>query len=289
MMWSPGLDRAPSRQALQRWCDIALPGWRPVTVRRLRGGLDTAMHAVDLLGPAGERWRVVLKRFDPLHTSRGVRVACSTMWQALAAVERLGLPAPRPIWHDAEGQVFGTAALVMTRVPGRVEWNPPNPRVDRQLAPLQRDPSLLDSHPDGAALRDTLLRLRPHVRCERPVLIHGDLHPGNVLWRRGRLQAVVDWDDTAIGDPGADIGLCRMALAIQHSPDAAVDFLRAYEAAMGRPVRDLVFWDLLAASLAIRYHHLWVASMHAFGRRDITAADLRHRLDIFITEALARR
>jgi aminoglycoside phosphotransferase (APT) family kinase protein len=278
------------------------------------------MHAVDLIGPDGQQQRVVLKRFDPLRTSWGVEVACRRMWQTLAAVDRLGLPAPRPLWHDPEGRVFGTAALVMTWIPGRVVWNPASPRlwaerlagalaaihdaplnrvdlsflpstdprVDRQVSLLEADATLLDSHPDGAAVRSTVLRLRPHLRCEQPVLTHSDLHPGNVLWRRGRLEAVVDWSGAAVGDPGMDVGFCRMALAIQHSPEAAAGFLRTYETKSGRAIPQLVFWELLAAVLAIRFHHLWVASMHAFGRRDITTADLRRRLDVFLTDALAR-
>lgn len=37
--------------------------------------------------------------------------------------------------------------------------------------------------------------------------IHGDLHPGNVLVRGGRLAAVVDWGDVAAGDPAADLAV----------------------------------------------------------------------------------
>jgi aminoglycoside phosphotransferase (APT) family kinase protein len=279
------------------------------------------MHAVTLIAPTGERRRVVLKRFDPLHTGQSVAHSCRRMWQTLTAVERLGLPAPRPIWSDAQGAVFGTAALVLTWVPGHVEWQPADPRawaerlagalvaihrapvdgidldllprvdgqVDQELAGLERDATVLDRHPDGADVRAALRRLRPSVRGGRPVLNHGDFHPGNVLWRRGRLVAVVDWDHAAVGDPGADVGLSRLALALQHSPDAAANLLRAYEVGAGRRIPHLGFWDLLAGALAIRYFDLWVASMDAFGRRDVSAADLRRRLDAFIGDALARQ
>jgi len=41
---------------------------------------------------------------------------------------------------------------------------------------------------------------------EAPVWLHGDLHPGNVLARDGRLRAVIDWGDVCVGDPATDLG-----------------------------------------------------------------------------------
>lgn len=37
------------------------------------------------------------------------------------------------------------------------------------------------------------------------VWLHGDLHPGNLLMRDGRLAAVIDWGLAAVGDPAADL------------------------------------------------------------------------------------
>lgn len=37
------------------------------------------------------------------------------------------------------------------------------------------------------------------------VWLHGDLLPGNVLSRRGRLSAVIDWGAIGVGDPAADL------------------------------------------------------------------------------------
>lgn len=319
MQWSPGLDRAPPRRTLVQWCDMVMPGWQPAAVRRLRGGLDTAMHAVDLIGPAGERRRVVVKRFDPLHIHTDeVAVSCRRMWQVLTAAERLGLPAPRPVWIDPDGRTLGSAALVLTWVPGRVVWQPSDPRrwaermanalaaihrapldgvdlgllprVDRQveqeLTALEHNPTAVADHPDGPRLLAALRRFRPSGHGGRAALTHGDFHVGNVLWRWGRLEAVLDWDHAAVGDPGFDVGMSRVALTLQHSPAAAEDFLRTYEAAVGGPVTQLVLWDMLAAALAVHYFDFWVASIDAFGRHDLTAADLRRRLDRFITAAL---
>ena len=39
-----------------------------------------------------------------------------------------------------------------------------------------------------------LRRPPPPVQVNRPVLLHGDFWPGNILWRDGRLVAVIDWE-----------------------------------------------------------------------------------------------
>ena len=313
------LRHAPEREALLRLCEQVASGARPARVRLLRGGVDTSMHAIDVVEPSSARRRLVLKRYDPARASRGPAVVCRLMWQTLVALERLDLPAPRPVWWDADGAIFGTPSVVMTWVPGRVEVNPRDPatwatrladmlasihrtpldrvdlsflphtedRLERWFVRLSQEAAVIDAHPDGRTVREALLHLRPRRRPGEPVLTHGDYHPGNVLWRRGRLVAVVDWDGATVGDPGHDVGFCRMALALQHVEGAADHFVRAYEAAAGRQAPNLLFWELLSAALAIRYQHLWLASMHSLGRIDLTPESINARLRGFIAEALA--
>jgi len=43
-----------------------------------------------------------------------------------------------------------------------------------------------------------------------PLWIHGDLHPGNVLVRDGRLSAVIDFGDVTGGDPAMDLSAAWM-------------------------------------------------------------------------------
>jgi aminoglycoside phosphotransferase (APT) family kinase protein len=57
----------------------------------------------------------------------------------------------------------------------------------------------------GAVTRlwDEALRLPRHSAA--PVWAHGDLMPGNVLVRDGRLSAVIDFGTAGVGDPAADL------------------------------------------------------------------------------------
>ncbi|HWB70793.1 MAG TPA: phosphotransferase [Egibacteraceae bacterium] len=58
---------------------------------------------------------------------------------------------------------------------------------------------------DGAQLRRAWHRALDALPTEAPVWTHGDLHPRNVLFHRGRLSAVIDWGNLAQGDPGAGL------------------------------------------------------------------------------------
>ena len=40
---------------------------------------------------------------------------------------------------------------------------------------------------------------------KQPVWFHGDLAPGNILIRDGRLSAVIDWGTSGVGDPACDL------------------------------------------------------------------------------------
>jgi aminoglycoside phosphotransferase (APT) family kinase protein len=42
--------------------------------------------------------------------------------------------------------------------------------------------------------------------------IHGDLHPGNLLVRDGRLTGVLDFGDLTAGDPATDLAVAWMLL-----------------------------------------------------------------------------
>ncbi|HEY5821339.1 MAG TPA: aminoglycoside phosphotransferase family protein [Propionibacteriaceae bacterium] len=47
--------------------------------------------------------------------------------------------------------------------------------------------------------------LEADVDAGHPVLLHGDLIPGNLLVDRGRLTAVIDWGGIGAGDPAQDL------------------------------------------------------------------------------------
>ena len=55
--------------------------------------------------------------------------------------------------------------------------------------------------------------------------IHGDLYPRNLLVRDGRLSAVIDWGDMAVGDRATDLACLWMLIA---DPDRRLLAMRSY-------------------------------------------------------------
>jgi aminoglycoside phosphotransferase (APT) family kinase protein len=56
-----------------------------------------------------------------------------------------------------------------------------------------------------SALMNYIEREAKHNSCKQYSLIHGDYHPGNVLFTKNHETKVIDWDSVEIGDPAYDV------------------------------------------------------------------------------------
>ncbi|ANM32292.1 hypothetical protein ABI59_15945 [Acidobacteria bacterium Mor1] len=80
--------------------------------------------------------------------------------------------------------------------------------------------------------------------CIEPTWIHGDLHPRNVLVQEGRLSAVIDWGDLAVGDPATDLASLWMLFA---DPAVREEALRARQGVTAVTRKRARGWALLFA------------------------------------------
>lgn len=83
-------------------------------VARLAGGASKEQFRFDVTGPDGQAQRLVLRMDPPESVVETSRVR---EFQALRAFEGV-VPVPRAIWMDADGEHFGTPALVTAFVQG---------------------------------------------------------------------------------------------------------------------------------------------------------------------------
>jgi aminoglycoside phosphotransferase (APT) family kinase protein len=185
-----------------------------------------------------------------------------------------GVRAPRVWGHDLDGYLLGAPAVLLERLPGSadaVAYLRAQPEIGRartlDLARAAAElhavtPATAGLEPGESQLpmwhRQFLTaRLEPlpglgwvfdwladhPVAPARPVLVHGDFRPGNVLYSGDRITGVLDWEMAHIGHPAEDLAWAYRAL---WSPQRFVpleEFVATYTSAGGPDIdADTLRW-----------------------------------------------
>lgn len=116
----------------------------------------------------------------------------------------------------------------------------------------------------GAATAAWEAALRAPEWTGRPVWVHGDLMPGNLLLQGGKLTGVIDWGELGVGDPACDLMVAWNLLA--------VDTRSVFRAELG--VDDATWargrgWALSTGLVALPYY--WTTN-------PVLAANARYRI-----------
>ena len=277
-------------------------------MRRLRGGTSAAVHLVRVRDRRGDTRSLVLRRF--------VRADWLTREPDLAAREARALDllassdvaAPRLVAVDATGAECHVPAVLMARLPGRVDVAPTDTRRYVRAIAEQLPAVHAIEVPEGVPpyypyfeeeteeeARAFAWSRRPEswraalglVSQDRPPFqpsfIHRDFHPGNVLWSRGRVSGVIDWVNASVGPRDVDASHCAVNIAELFGVRAATRFREAYEAAAG--VRQEPFWDLVAA---VDRGEPTADQWRDAGRTDLTDALMLRRREAYLESVLRR-
>lgn len=301
---------------LVAWCaltDRLWPGARFLRSEPVVGGLGALIDRLIAEDAEGARVTAVVRRFPsgggngPEEVSREVAT--------LEVLTRCEVPAPRPLWSDPAGEVLGRPALAMSDLPGRslaADLDAEGAALaGRLLARLHRVPGSSMGHvADPGDLQtqiagelsgsvplkgDVVDRRELHAAIERGAQVvvgqqetfrHDDFHPGNVV-RNGSSAAVVDLTWAGRGDPGRDVGYCRLDLALTAVEGTSEAFLAGYLEAGGVIPEHLWLYDLLGALRCLPTPADWLPAFHEQGRTDLTADVIEGRARRFIADALA--
>jgi aminoglycoside phosphotransferase (APT) family kinase protein len=235
----------------------------------------------------------------PLHEAANLRKLVSS-----------GLPVPKLVALDPDGSRCGVPALLMTRLPGRIELTPPD--LDdwlRQLAGLLPRLHAISpaGHPWKYAPYTSLSRLAVPAWTRKPALwerairfasrplppftptfIHRDFHPVNVLFENGRLSGWVDWPNACVGPPGVDVAHCRVNLSAMYGLAVADRFLDYCQGAMASYWQYDPIWDLISVldmdPGPPDVYPPWLD----FGLTDLTPALMESRGEEYLASLLAR-
>lgn len=249
-------------------------------INPLIGGVSADVFRLDVAFADGSANRIVLRAHREGHSGHPAKLE----HQLLKSLYENGLPVPRPLYVDDSGKTFPQPFLVIEFIDGNSEI-PPNEQthyVDQMAAqlaaihhastadlpklPLRLDPlpEVFDYLPEGSPwseLHSHLQTLTGTNYPSPPKLLHGDFWPENLLWQNGRISAVLDWEDAAVGDPLSDVAACRVELRYLLGEAVMNEFTQAYiqhlPAGTTLNTNRLFLWQIYVAAAAQKYMGLW--------------------------------
>jgi aminoglycoside phosphotransferase (APT) family kinase protein len=280
----------------------------------LAGGVSSQVTAIEAEPPGSAAQTLVVRQYGPANLRSDPHSAAHE-YLLLTLLHGAGLAVPRPRLADESREILPVPYLVTEFIAGEVCTEPgqltlPVTDFARELAAflarlhgagvtraavshladkgttatqrLERRPARPDAALSEGAVRAALASIWPPPRLNRPVLLHGDFWPGNVLWRHGAITGVIDWEDAGFGDPLADLCLTRMELCMAFGTAAMRELTRAYrDLVPGLDMAALPHWDLVAA---LRH----AGRMSAWGLAAADLARLRAGHRAFAGMALAQ-
>ena len=276
----------------------------------LTGGVSANVVGLEIATPAGHRRRVVFRQHRSADFKQHGRTVTATEYGVLAALHGEGLAVPEPFLCDDSGAVTApylliewvdaSTELAAEQLPSALDQmaqflvglhaldptSLPLPALEPIEDPVAGVIPYLPPTGAGDRVRATLGSGAVDGDANRSVLLHGDYWPGNVMWRDGRLVAVIDWEDARLGDPLADLATARVELLCRYGAEAMERFtdryLAGYRDDVG-PLRldSLVRWELYVSAAAL-------ATMGGWGLAPAEEAQRRRDTEGFFERAARR-
>ena len=116
--------------------------------------------------------------------------------------------------------------------------------------------------------------------------MHEDFWPGNTVWYRGKLTAVIDWSNARVGDWRQDVSQCCVDALWLIGPAAAEAIRDAYCWASGRASEDQWFFDLFVGLSMLRAVDRTLVGYHDAGLTFVTRDLALARTRAFMREAM---
>ena len=272
----------------------------------LKGGVSAQVTALEIERPGGQTKKMIVRRHGAVDLQQNPQIAADE-FKLLQITQSAGLPTPAPHYVDLSGEIFPNPYIVIEYIDGKPEFALDKiadlipqlamhltrihavdcanldlsflPKQEKRSAKkLSERPTQLDESLGEGRIRDILESIWPLSQQDGSVLLHGDFWPGNILWKDGRIAAVIDWEDAALGDPLADVANTRLEILWAFGIDAMQSFTQHYQSMTAIDFTNLPFWDLLAALRPASKLSEWAAD-------DIAEQRMRERHRLFVTQA----
>jgi aminoglycoside phosphotransferase (APT) family kinase protein len=257
---------------------LLTPGSVIFQIHDLPGSYSNYTHLVEARKPDLSPFLFVIRRYAVFGSYDRSEKAIRE-YKTYEFLRKNGFPAPEPLYLDIKGELLGSPGIVTSYVSGeliqlpheiknkakalaiilaKIHRLPCDRSVNNFLLDANEEatwflrsdktPAFMKNHPLGEAVWQKAKETYHHLSPVKGTIVHLDYWPGNILWENQEIVAVIDWEETAYGDPAIDVAYCRMNLILGGLCDTADEFIQEYEVAMGKRTANLDFWGLAAAA-----------------------------------------
>ena len=248
----------------------------------LAGAVNSQVVGIAAERSDSRRCNLVLRQYGPAVIQAEPQIAHNE-FELLTLLAAAGVPVPRPYLVDESRAIVPGSCILMEHIDGEPVHQPDDlgsflrqlaaalaalhacriPRTevpfladvsDYAAAEFNEDVHIREDIVPETAIRKAVQANWPPPQVNEAVVLHNDYWPGNVLWRDGRIVAVIDWEEAAFGDPMADLANIRLEI-IWHFGPAAMNVLTD-EYLARRPsagTATLPVWDLRTALRACQF------------------------------------
>ena len=91
----------------------------------------------------------------------------------------------------------------------------------------------------------------------KPVLLHGDFWPGNILWTKDEISGVLDWEYAAVGDPVSDLAVASLELKYDYGKRGVDRFLDLYSKNFSIDQSRLSLWLIYVSASTLFFIDEW--------------------------------
>lgn len=286
------------------------PGGSLVRQWSLGGGISCSMSAVEIELPDGQRQKLVVRQVGQWNFENYPNSA-KNEFELLRFLCDCGIPVASPRHFDLSCKLLTKPFLVLDYVEGSPDLTIEDrtQRATIMAENLAKIHSVGVAHPALAFMKPTPINIRPagdqldddlqegkirsvlesfigHVAENRYTFRHGDFWPGNMVWKDERLAAVIDWEETSIGDPLFDVAIARLDVLWAYGEEAMLTFTDSYQAKVDLDYTFLPWWDLRVSLRPMQNIAAWATSFPLLGRPDVTSDSMTSGHRWFVDSAI---
>ena len=251
-----------------------LPHVKYKSSRILEGGVSSEVFLIVVESKKGEE-KIVLRTEGGQPAENSIK----TEYLLLEKLHQTKVPCAKPIHLDHSKEILDKDFMLMTYLEGTIEI----PKIkdfgflNKMVEILKNihnvDTKTLPTLPCRFDPTYDLFEFLPNARINKelkailkgydtsysgkPVLLHGDFWPGNILWTKDEISGVLDWEYAAIGDPVSDLAVASLELKYDYGRRGVDRFLDLYSKNFSIDQSRLSLWLIYVSASTLFFIDEW--------------------------------